>query len=72
MIENFLFLLIVLLLQLIAIILRIPLIHLLFALFGLLFSAVVQSEIAYPWFNVFVAFASVINILYLGLYKERD
>ena len=63
--ENFLFLLVVILLQLIAIKIKVPLIKIIFGIFGILLSAVVPSDIAYPYFNMlsfFVSFATVVSV----------
>jgi len=61
--ENFLFLLVILLLQLITLKTKILLIKAVFGIFGILLSIVVPSEMAYPYFNLLSFFVSFINIL---------
>jgi len=63
MMENFLFLLIVILLQLVALKTKIPLVKIIFGVFGILFSAMIQSDVAYPYFNMLSFFISIVTMI---------
>lgn len=69
--ENFLFLLVVILLQLLCIKFRIELITIIISMFGIALAIIVISEIAYPLFNIMVIFICLANIYDLYLTRAR-
>jgi hypothetical protein len=69
MLENFVFLVVILLLEFLVMFLRIEIVTIIVAFFGFLFGASVPSEIAYPAFNIFVMLLSSMNLY--DLVKSR-
>lgn len=62
--QNFLFLFIAILLNLLAIKMKIPILNFVFGIFGFVFAGAVQSEVGYPYFNLLVSFISFVSIFY--------
>lgn len=60
--QNFVFLLIIMLLQIVSMKIRIVLITIMTSLFGLVLAITVESEIGFPLFNIFVIFMCLANM----------
>jgi len=69
--ENFLFLLVILLLQLIAMKMRIELVTIIISIFGIVLSFIIISEIGYPIFNFLVVFVCLANIYDLAISRPK-